>query len=69
MEETVVNRLTALLLVLTIADGNAFGQGQASNRAGSPPVRLAQNTVVYWRAVELLQFQRMPGSMDGQFLI
>lgn len=46
MEETVVNRLTALLLVLTIADGNAFGQGQASNRAGSSPVSLAQNTVV-----------------------
>jgi hypothetical protein len=41
-----VNRLAALLLVLTIAVGNAFGQGQASNRAVSPSVRVAQSHVI-----------------------
>lgn len=46
MEVTVVNRLTALLLVLTIAVGNAYGQGQASGRAGTPSVRVAQNNMV-----------------------
>ena len=51
MEDTVVNRFTLLLIVSTIAGGNAFGQnalGQshASGRAGSPPVRVAQSPTV-----------------------
>jgi hypothetical protein len=47
MEATVVNRLTSLLLVMTLVVGNAYGQGQASRRsANNSTVRVAENPVV-----------------------
>ena len=46
MEETVVNRLTALLLVMTMAAGTAFGQGSNQGRPGNSPVRQAHSQVV-----------------------
>ena len=47
MEATVVNRLTSLLLVMTLVVGNAYGQGQASRRSvNNSTVRVAENPVV-----------------------
>lgn len=70
MEETVVNRLIALLLVLTVAAGNAFGQGQqAPNRAGNPSVRLAQNTVIPARSSSVPRPAKPAGRLVSQSLM
>ena len=61
MEVTVVNRLTALLLAMTIAGGNAFGQGQASGRSGTPSVRVAQGSVVPARSSSVPRPNRPTG--------
>jgi hypothetical protein len=69
MEVTVVNRLTALLLVMTMAGGNAYGQGQASVRSGTPQVRVAQSTVVPARSSAVPRPAKPVGRLVSQSIV
>jgi len=67
MEDTVVNRFTLLLLVGTsIAGGNAFGQNQASGRAGNSGVRVAQSPFVPARSNAVPRPSRPVGRLVSQ---
>jgi len=70
MEVKVVNRLTSLLLVMTIVVGNAYGQGQASRRsANSSTVRMAENPVVPARSSSVPRPAKTAGRMVSQSLV
>jgi len=70
MEVKVVNRLTSLLLVMTIVVGNAYGQGQASRRsANSSTVRMAENPVVPARSSSVPRPAKPAGRMVSQSLV
>ena len=67
MEDTVVNRFTLLLLVGTsLAGGNAFGQSQASGRAGNSGVRVAQSHFVPARSSAVPRPARPVGQLVSQ---
>jgi len=67
MEDTVVNRFTLLLLVGTsLAGGKAFGQSQASGRAGNSGVRVAQSQVVPARSSAVPRPARPVGRLVSQ---
>jgi len=70
MEATVVNRLTSLLLVMTLVVGNAYGQGQASRRsANNSTMRVAENSVVPARSSSVPRPAKPTGRMVSQSLV
>jgi hypothetical protein len=70
MEATVVNRLTSLLLVMTLVVGNAYGQGQASRRsATNSTVRVAENPVVPARSSSVPRPAKPSGRVVSQSLV
>ena len=70
MEATVVNRLTSLLLVMTLVVGNAYGQGQASRRsANNSTMRVTENSVVPARSSSVPRPAKPTGRMVSQSLV
>jgi hypothetical protein len=66
-----VIRLTSLLLVMTLAVGNTYGQGQGSRRSSTngPSVRVAQSTVVPARSSSVPRPAKPEGKMTSQSLV